>query len=47
MTHQPRDYTRLPEPTPLEDTVAEHDTRTPADPDAVRNADQHAALRDD
>ena len=42
-----RDYTRLPEPTRLEDTVAEHDTQPTGDPDAVRNTDQHAALRDD
>lgn len=42
-----RDYTRLPEPTPIEDTIAEHETHVPADPDEVRSADQHAALRDD
>ena len=42
-----RDYSKLPEPIRLEDTVEEHDATPVADPDAVRNVDQHAALRDD
>ena len=42
-----RDYSTLPEPVRLEDTVAEHDAVAVGDPDAVRNLDQHEALRDD
>jgi hypothetical protein len=42
-----RDYSKLPEPVHLEDTVEERDTRAVADPDAIRNVEQHAALRDD
>ena len=47
MTGMARDYRRLPEPIRLEDTVEARDPRPLADPDAVRNVDQHAALRDD
>ena len=42
-----RDFTRLPQPVRLEDTVAEHDVVAVVDPDAVRNVDQHEALNDD
>ncbi len=41
-----RDFTHLPEPVRLEDTVAEHDAEPVAEADDVRNPDQHAALRD-
>jgi hypothetical protein len=41
------DYTTLPPGVRLSDTVAGLDTDEPVDPDAVRNVDQHAALRDD
>lgn len=42
-----RDYSELPEPVRLEDTVAEQDTSYVVDADAIRNVDQHAALRED
>ena len=41
------DYTALPPSVRIADTVAGLDTDEPVDPDAVRNVDQHAALRDD
>ena len=41
------DYTTLPQGVRLADTVGGVDADAPVDPDAVRNVDQHAALRDD
>ena len=39
------DYTRLPEPVRLEDTVAEHETRPVPDPDGGKDPDQLFLLR--
>ncbi|MDN4174832.1 hypothetical protein QWY28_17855 [Nocardioides sp. SOB77] len=41
------DYTRLPAPTPIEDTVVSVDAAPLPDPHAGRNVDQHLALRED
>jgi hypothetical protein len=40
-------FTTLPDGVRLEDTVAVVDTNRTPGPDDVRNAEQHAALRDD
>lgn len=42
---KPADYTRLPEPVKLEDTIAEQDVRPVPDPEAGRNAEQEFAVR--
>ncbi|MGB0102098.1 MAG: hypothetical protein WBP61_17605 [Nocardioides sp.] len=42
-----RDYSTLPEPVRLEDTVAEQPSHELADAVAIRNPEQHAALRDE
>ena len=40
-------YRALPEGVSLEETITSADMVPVADPDAVRNVDQHRALRDD
>ena len=40
-------YSQLPPAVRVEDTVAGVATSSPPEPDDVRNAEQHAALRDD
>ncbi|MBO9521203.1 MAG: hypothetical protein J7518_06675 [Nocardioidaceae bacterium] len=42
---KPEDYTKLPEPVKLEDTVAEHDVRPVPDPEAGRNTEQDFAVK--
>ncbi|WP_374455587.1 hypothetical protein [Nocardioides sp.] len=42
-----RDFSTLPEPVRLEETVAEVEADRPHDPEGDRNGDQHRALRDD
>jgi hypothetical protein len=42
---QPEDYTKLPEPVKLEDTVAEVDARPVPDPERGRNSEQEFAVK--
>ncbi len=42
-----QDYRSLPPQVRLEDTIASVEPDPAPDPDAVRNIDQHRALRDD
>lgn len=42
-----QDYRTLPPAVRIEDTVTSVDPDVPPDPDAVRDVDQHSALRDD
>lgn len=44
MSDEPNKFANLPEPVNLEDTIAEHDTRTVPDPEGGRNSDQDNAL---
>lgn len=41
------DYTALPPTVPLDATIATVDAGDVPDPEGVRNAEQHRALRDD